>query len=87
MALLANSGAVLQINSSRAPVQLLQPSSQVRQPRCLAVRVQGADALCKDLVNERKAPQQTADGNATVSFLGSEGKELKVECAKVGQSR
>ena len=72
-------------SAGRGHLQFQQTARHVRLPRRIATRIYAADALCKDLVNERKAPQQSAEGTATVSFLGAEGKELNVECAKVGK--
>lgn len=48
-----------------------------------AVRVQAADAFCKDMVNKPRESNAVVEGVSKVVFLGANGVEVEVECAKV----
>lgn len=61
--------------------QLQQAPTQHRSSRTSVTRVYGADAFCKDMVNERK--QVAATGSAIVTFMGAEGSSVAVEVPKV----
>lgn len=40
------------------------------------------DVMCKDVVNTRKKPAVSTEGQATIIFAGVEGQEISVPCPK-----
>ena len=42
------------------------------------------DVMCKDVVNTRKKPASSMEGQATIVFAGVEGQEISVACPKAG---
>lgn len=76
-----SAGPAAHVNESQ------RASRRVQRQRKADVKVRAADALCKDLVNEPKRLQQSAEGSSTVTFLGAGGKEMSVECPKVSVRR
>lgn len=40
--------------------------------------------MCKDVVNTRKKPASSMEGQATIVFAGVEGQEISVACPKAG---
>lgn len=79
----ADRGTIVKNTPCSVPRELQQHTRSTTKQKRSVVRAQSADALCKNLVNSPKKPQESVDGSATVSFLGAGGKAMSVECAKV----
>ena len=65
--------------------RMVTPSQSAHRAVCRPIAASKADAMCKDLVSApRTGSASTQEGNVTVSFLGAGGKEIAVDCPKVG---
>ena len=75
---LSNARSLPGVCSTSAPA----PSSRQVAGR---LRVCAAkDVMCKDVVNTRKKPASSMEGQATIVFAGVEGQEISVSCPKAG---
>ncbi len=77
---LSNARSLPGVCSTSAPAPC---SRQVAGSRILRVCA-AKDVMCKDVVNTRKKPASSMEGQATIVFAGVEGQEINVACPKAG---
>ena len=72
---LSNARCLPGVCSTSAPA--VSASSKGKLRVCAA-----KDVMCKDVVNTRKKPATSMEGQATIVFAGVEGQEINVACPK-----